>query len=275
MFSGLRWAVLLLGILLVAGCAGKEEPGSQTGAAPAPGATGKKVRLIAFVGAASKPPTTEAKEAFEKANPNIVVDISFGGSGTLLNQMTLEETGDIYMPGSDDYMEKAEAKEAVVPETRKIVAYLVPMICVQSGNPKNIQSLEDLARPGIVVALAKAGAVCLGDVSDEILQSAGLEEQVKKNVLTYAASCDQTQQLVQLGEVDAVIGWDAFKYWAPDDIDVVPIAREHLRVRNIPAAVSAYSENREAAEKFIAFLTSEEGKAIFTKHGYSVTPPAI
>jgi len=98
---------------------------------------------------------------------------------------------------------------------------------------------------------------------------------VKKNVLTYAGSCDQTQQLVQLGEVDAVIGWDAFKHWAPDDIDVVPIAREYLRVRNIPAAVAAYSENREAAERFIDFLTSEEGKAIYTKHGYSVTPPTI
>jgi len=275
MFSDLRWAVLLLGMLLVAGCAGSEGTGPEGGAPSAPGATGEKVRLIGFVGAASKPPTTEAKEVFEKANPNIVVDISFGGSGTLLNQMTLEETGDFYMPGSNDYMEKAEQKEAVVPETRKIVAYLVPMICVQSGNPKNIRSLKDLTRRGIVVGLAKSGAVCLGDVSDEILQSAGLENQVKKNVLTYAGSCDQTQQLVQLGEVDAVIGWDAFKHWAPDDIDVVPIAREHLRVRNIPIAVSAYSKNREAVEKFIDFLTSEEGKAIYTKHGYSVTPPSI
>lgn len=272
MLSNLRWAVLLLGILFAAGCAGKEAPESRTGT---PGATGEKIRLIAFVGAASKPPTTEAKEAFEKANPNIVVDISFGGSGTLLNQMTLEETGDIYMPGSNDYMDKAEEKKAVAVETRKIVAYLIPMICVQRGNPKNIQSLKDLARPGVTVGLAKAGAVCLGDAADGILRSAGLEEEVKKNVITYAGSCDQTQQLVQLGEVDAVIGWDAFKHWSPDKIDVVPIAREHLQVRNIPAAISTYTEHPEAAQKFIDFLTSEEGKEIFSKHGYSVTPPQI
>ncbi|UCC68416.1 MAG: molybdate ABC transporter substrate-binding protein [Armatimonadota bacterium] len=233
------------------------------------------MRLIAFVGAASKPPTTEAKEAFEQATPNIVVDISFGGSGTLLNQMTLEETGDIYMPGSNDYMDKAEEKNAVAVETRKIVAYLIPMICVQHGNPKNIQSLKDLARPGVTVGLAKAGAVCLGDVADGVLRGAGLEEEVKKNVITYAGSCDQTQQLVQLGEVDAVIGWDAFKHWAPDEIDVVPIAREHLQVRNIPAAISTYAEHREAAQQFIDFLTSKEGKEIFSKHGYSVTPPQI
>jgi len=275
MFSKLRRVALVLGILVAAGCGGRESTSLGTKPPTAPARSGRKVRLIAFVGAASKPPTTEAKEAFEEANPNIVVDVSFGGSGTLLNQMTLEETGDIYMPGSNDYMDLAEEKQAVDPETRKIVAYLIPMICVQRGNPKNIQSLKDLARPGIVVGLAKAGAVCLGDVADEVLRSAGLEKQVKKNVITYAGSCDQTQQLVQLGEVDAVIGWDAFKHWAPDEIDVVPIAREHVRVRNIPAAISVYTEHRKAAKKFIDFLTSEEGKAIFSKHGYSVTPPQL
>lgn len=266
--------MLLLGLLLVIGCASEtsQPPDAQSPPAVIPG---PKVHIMAFVGAASKPPSTEAKEAFESANPDIVVDMTFGGSGTLLNQMTLEEIGDIYMPGSDDYMDKAEQQQAVRPETRKIVAYLVPMICVQHGNPKNIQSLEDLARPGVVVGLAEAGAVCLGDVSDEILQSAGLERRVKKNVITYARSCDQTQQLVQLGEVDAVIGWDAFKFWAPDEIDVIAIAREHLRVRNIPAAISVYSENQDAAQRFIDFLTSDQGKAIFTKHGYSVTPPEI
>lgn len=277
MFWNLRRTALALCVFLAVGCGGAGT-GGRGGEADAPTARtgpGEQVRLMAFVGAASKPPTTEVKEVFEKANPGIVVDISFGGSGTLLNQMALEETGDIYMPGSDDYMDKAEEKQAVVPETRKIAAYLVPMICVQHGNPKNIQSLRDLARPGVVVGLAQAGAVCLGDVSNEILSSAGLEEPVKKNVITYARSCDQTQQLVQLGEVDAVIGWDAFKHWAPDDIDVVPIAREHLRVRNIPAAVSVYAQHPEEAQEFIDFLTSEEGKAIFSKHGYSVSPPEL
>jgi molybdate transport system substrate-binding protein len=204
-----------------------------------------------------------------------VVDISFGGSGTLLNQMTLEETGDIYMPGSDDYMDRAEEKKAVDPETRSIVAYLVPAVCVQKGNPKGIHSLEDLARPGMIVGLAEAGAVCLGDVADEILRNAGLEAQVKKNVITYAKSCDQTQQLVQLGEVDAVIGWDVFRHWAPEDIDIVPIAPKYLRVRNIPAAIAVYSKHRREAQRFIDFLTSEEGKAIFSRHGYSVTMPQV
>jgi molybdate transport system substrate-binding protein len=235
----------------------------------------KKTRLMVFAGAASKPPALEAKQAYEKAHPQVQIDITFGGSGTILQQMMLEQVGDIYMPGSDDFMDKAEAKKAVMPETRKIVAYLVPTICVQHGNPKKIQSLSDLARPGITVGLAKAGAVCLGDASEAILTKAGLLDEVRKNVITYAASCEHTQQLVQLGEVDAVIGWDAFKSWAPDQIDLVKIDPKYLRVHNIPAAVAVYCQQRTAAEEFIAFLTSKEGKAIFAKHGYSVTPPKL
>lgn len=239
------------------------------------GSAAAKTRLMVFAGAASKPPALEAKQVYEKAHPDVQIDITFGGSGTILQQMMLEQIGDIYMPGSDDFMDKAEAKKAVIPETRKIVAYLIPTICVQHGNPKNIRSLADLARPGVTVGLAKPEAVCLGDASQVVLRNAGLLDEVKKNVITYALSCEQTQQLVQLGEVDAIIGWDAFKSWAPEQIDLVKIDPKYLRVHNIPAAVAVYSKQRAAAEKLIAFLTSKQGKQIFSKHGYSITPPKL
>jgi molybdate transport system substrate-binding protein len=235
----------------------------------------EQTHLMLFVGSASKPPMQECQKVYQKLHPNVVLDMTFGGSGTLLNQMTLEQIGDIYLPGSDDYMDKAEARKAVLPATRKIVCYLVPAICVQKGNPKRIQGLKDLARPGVTVGMAKAGAVCLGDVSEEILASAGLLDEVRKNVLTYAASCELTQQLVQLGEVDAIIGWDSFQAWAPDKIATVPIPAKYMRVRNIPAAVAVYSTQQKAAKEFISFLTSKQGQAIFAKHGYPTKPPKL
>jgi molybdate transport system substrate-binding protein len=259
------YAMLVLGAAVLSGLC----VGGTASAAP------RRIRLVAFVGSASKPPALEAKAVYEKKHPNVTVDMTFGGSGTLLNQMALEKTGDIYMPGSDDYMDKAEKQKAVIPKTRKIVAYLVPVICVQHGNPKHIMTVADMGKPGVTVGLAQAGAVCLGDVGDEILKKAGVEEQVKKNCLTYARSCEQTQQLIQLGEVDAIIGWDSFKSWAPDKTDIVLIPAKLIRVRNVPAAVSAYSKERRAAEGLIAFLTSKEGQKIFEKHGYCIKPPQL
>jgi molybdate transport system substrate-binding protein len=235
----------------------------------------RKTELVVFVGSASKPPMLAAKQAYEKSHPDVSLEMTFGGSGTLLNQVVLERTGDVYVPGSDDFMDKAQKQKAVISSTRKIICYLVPVINVQHGNPKNIRSLADMGRPKITVGLAKAGAVCLGDVSNEILRKAGVEDQVKKNVLTYAGSCEQTQQLVQLGEVDAIIGWDSFKAWAPDKIDNVKIPANLIRVRNVPGAVIAYSKQQKAAAEFVNFLASKQGKAIFSKHGYSTAVPKI
>jgi molybdate transport system substrate-binding protein len=238
-------------------------------------ATKKKVTLTAFVGAASKPPMQEAVTTFQKKYPNITVQATYGGSGTLLNQMKLEQYGDLYIPGSDDFMDKAQEQKVVLPATRKIVAYLVPTICVQEGNPKKIKSLEDMTRPGITVGLAKPKAVCLGDVSEEIIRMAGLEEHMKANVVNYAQSCELTQQMIQLGEVDAIIGWDSFEAWAPNKIDLVKLPVKLIRVRNIPVAVSVYSKQQQEAKLFISFLTSTTGKAIFSKHGYAITIPKI
>lgn len=256
----------LLGLLVVAG--GLTMLLTNVGARAAT----EKARLVAFVGSATKPPMLEAKTAFEKAHPNLTLDMTFGGSGTLLNQMVLERTGNIYMPGSDDYMDKAEKQKAVIPSSRRIIAYLVPVILVAHGNPKQIRSLSDLARPKVTVGLAKSGAVCLGDASDEILRKAGLD-QVKKNVITYAGSCEQTEQLVQLGEVDAIIGWDSFLAWAPDKLEIVRIPAKLIRVRNVPATIAVYSKHKPEAAQLIGFLASKQGQAIFAKHGYSVKPP--
>ena len=72
--------------------------------------------LEVFVGTASKPPTEVAVAAFEQKT-GAKLEVHFGGSGKMLSDMKLAERGDIYFPGSSDYMEKAKAERLVVPET--------------------------------------------------------------------------------------------------------------------------------------------------------------
>jgi hypothetical protein len=65
----------------------------------------------------------------------------------MLSEMKLAQRGDLYLPGSSDFMEIAKRENLVLSESERFVAYLVPAINVPAGNPKNIRSLEDLARP--------------------------------------------------------------------------------------------------------------------------------
>ncbi|MFQ6098444.1 MAG: molybdate ABC transporter substrate-binding protein [Armatimonadota bacterium] len=247
---------------------------SSVRAAPAqaPDDEGKLVTI--FCGAAGRPPIEEVADAFEREH-GVVVARAYGGSGTVLSQMIIGETGDVYIPGSDDFMDIAAEKGVIVEGTRRLICYLVPCIGVQRGNPKGIESLEDLTKPGIRVGIGNPRAVCLGDIAMKIFDAAGIRKEVKPNIVTHADSCGQIASLLKLRQVDAVIGWDVFENWAPGQIEAIPIPRELARERHIPAAVVKFTHNRALAQKFVDFISgSEESREIFERHGYTVREPS-
>ncbi|MCX8021615.1 MAG: molybdate ABC transporter substrate-binding protein [Syntrophorhabdaceae bacterium] len=231
--------------------------------------------LLVFAGAASKPPAEKVAEIFQRKT-GIKVNLSFGGSGFVLSQMAIAKKGDVYFPGSSDFMEIAKKKNLVFPETEKRVVYLVPAINVQKGNPKNIKSLKDLTKKGIRIAIASPESVCVGLYAVEIIEKNMNKEEknaLKKNLINYTESCEKTATAVSLKAVDAVIGWSVFQYWDPERIETVPLKKEEiLRIGYIPLAVSPFTKNRKNAERFIDFLSSKEGKEIFKSFNYFVNP---
>jgi molybdate transport system substrate-binding protein len=102
--------------------------------------------VLVFAGSASQPPLEEAAAAFTKKT-GIPVILHLGGSGTMLSQLRLTGRGDLYIPGSPDFLELARAQNLVEGDAT-ILAYLVPAIIVAKGNPLGIHGLDDLARPG-------------------------------------------------------------------------------------------------------------------------------
>ena len=232
-------------------------------------------RLLVFAGAASKPPTEEAAAMYEKKT-GTKVELVFGGSGYVLSQMRLAKQGDIYFPGSSDYMEVAKRDGDVFPDTEKIIVYLVPAINVQKGNPHNIKELADLTKPKLKVAIANPEGVCVGAYAVEIIEKEFTPEQkeaFKKNLADYTGSCEKTATAISLKQADAVIGWRVFEHWDPARIETIRIPTEKIpRVGYIPVAVSTFTKNRKAAQDFIDFLLSPEGRAVFAKYHYFATP---
>lgn len=231
--------------------------------------------LLVFAGAASKPPLEESKKAFERKT-GVKVDLVLGGSGYVLSQSIIGKQGDIYFPGSSDYMELAKKKDVVFPETEKIVVYLVPAINVQKGNPKGIKSLKDLTKPGLKVAIANPEGVCVGAYAVEIIEKNFTPEEkkaFKKNLINYTESCEKTATAISLKMADAVIGWRVFQYWDPERIETIPLKpHELIRIGYIPIAISKFTKNKSLAQRFIDFILSDEGKAIFSKYNYFIQP---
>jgi len=233
--------------------------------------------LLIFAGAATVPPTREAASAFEQKT-GVKVDLVFGGSGHVLAQMKLAKQGDLYFPGSSDYMEIAKRNGVVLPETEKIIVYVVPAINVQKGNPHNIRGLKDLLKPGLRVAIANPEGVCVGAYAVEIFEkalSAAEREQLKANIRNYTGSCEQTATAISLKLADAVIGWRVFQYWDPERIETIPLPASQIpRIGYIPIAISKFSKQPKLAQQFIDFLLSPTGQAIYAKYNYFAAPEA-
>jgi molybdate transport system substrate-binding protein len=223
--------------------------------------------VVVFAGSASQPPLEAAAEIFQ-AKTGIQVTLYLGGSGSMLNQIRLTGQGDVYIPGSPDFMDKAR-EFGLVDEESSPIAYLVPAIIVSKGNPLHIGGLQDLQRPGLRIGIADPHGVCVGLYAVEILEANGVLEKVRPNLRGMVESCAKVASMIPLNMVDVVIGWREFAGWDPESMEAVLLQQDEvLRLAYIPAAVLSKSKNPEGAEAFIAFLKSVEGQAIFQKWGY-------
>ena len=88
-------------------------------------------------------------------------------------------------------------------------------------------------------------------------------------------SCAKTASVISLGAVDAVIGWRVFQYWDPERIETIPLKNDEvIRIGYIPIAISSYTSQPDEAQRFIDFLMSPAGQAIFSRYQYFPSPAA-
>lgn len=237
----------------------------------APLAAEKPVELLVFAGAASKPVLDEAAVAIQK-EMGLALVFSYGGSGTVLSQMELARKGDLYIPGSHDWLERAVVRGLVDPKTRVDFAYLRPALVVRAGNPKGIHALGDLARPDVKAAIADPRTVCVGEYGEKLLVNAGLAQTLMPK-LARAHSCEAVANLLATGTVDAVLGWDVFVAWFPGEVEEVPVPPQWIPGQaTIPGAVSVFSQHPQEAAAVLRWLAGPRGLAIWQKHGYRTSP---
>ncbi len=253
----IRLLVLLfsgIAIVIFSGCQRKEKSRAET--------------LTLFCGSANKPAMEEIVARFEREK-QIKVNMLLGGSGTLLSQIELSRKGEIYLPGSPDYIIIGKRKGLLVEESDRIVAYLVPAIITPAGNPGKVRSLEDLARPGVKVGIGNPESVCLGLYGIEVLEKNAMLKKVMKNVVTFGGSCSKTANLAALGNVDAILGWRVFHFWNPERMDYVPLAADRIsRISYIPISIPLCTKDVELSKKFIDFVLSPRGQSVYEKYGY-------
>lgn len=226
---------------------------------------GKATALKLYCGGGIRPPVSEIIKLFERET-KIEIKPTYAGSGVLLTQIQLTQEGDLYMPGDELFISRAEEKGLIV--EKRNVAYFVPVILVQKGNPKGIKSLNDLSRDGIRIGVGDPDACAVGVITNAILKKSKLEERVKKNIVYTGSTVVELANAVKLKTVDAAIVWDATAALY-DDVKVIRIPRNQNVIARISIAILKFSKRKMEAKKFLEFITSDKAKEVFKKHGYT------
>lgn len=196
--------------------------------------------------------------------------VSYDGSNIILGQLRLRPHGDLFVPADRFYTD--EAVRSGLAESPKVIAYLVPVIMVQKGNPFRIARLTDLLNRKLRVGLVDERTAAIGKASAAVFRKNKID--VKRvNVVYHATKVDELANAIKLKSIDAAIVWQPVAIQYPKDSDIIGIPASMNTVVPVSAAVVKSSNNKAAARQFLAYITSKDGKAILSRFHYPTTAP--
>lgn len=233
--------------------------------------------LTVFAAASLTDAFTEIGKDFEILHPGITMSFNFGGSQNLRTQIEQGAPADIFASANAKEMDALVTGNLVAANTPKIFLTNQLVVILPEENPAGIESLEDLAQPGLKLVLA-AEEVPAGRYARQILENlsslygADYKDNVLANVVSNEDNIRQAVTKVQLGEADASIVYVSDTVAMPD-LQKIEIPSERNVIAEYPIAPLISSENTELAGAFIDYVTSSKGQSTLAKWGFTPVGP--
>ena len=230
--------------------------------------------LKVYAGAGLIKPMEEMRHQFQDEY-TCEVDVHYGSSGELFGLLSMGQPSDVFIPGAAKYTMDALKNGWIVKESIHKLVLHVPMIAVPEGNPAHFTRLEDLARPGVKVALGDPKGPAIGRVAKKLLAKNKLMDKVKPNVTVLAPTVNQLLIYVALEQVDAAIIWGDLVTWAEGQgkVEVVHIDPSKNIIKTIPTALTVQGKDKKLAKAFNAWMSSPKGMAVWKKWGFEPCAP--
>lgn len=187
--------------------------------------------LIIHSGTVNRPAIKQAMEDFRKRE-GVKITTKYEGCGVLTSEMRVllknrENNPNLRLP--DVYYTCDVAYLAPVhdlyPDGR-IMSETDLVIVVPKGNPKGIEKLEDLTKPGVKIAITNAERSTLGLLTVRLLANAGLIDTMRENgnILVESPRSDMLIINVATGGTDAAIVYRTSAIAeAEKKYDIIPI----------------------------------------------------
>lgn len=272
-------AVLLMSVMLLlsaAACGGATEPttGPTDGFAAEPG----PVEIIVFAAASMTETITEIIELYKEAVPDVTVTPTFDSSGTLKTQIEEGADCDLFISAAQKQMNQLDISsdedtnpdklDFVIEDSRIDLLENKVALVVPEGNPAAITSFDDIVNCEMI-AIGNSD-VPVGSYTLEIFDYLGFDLAGMESAgqVTYGSNVKEVATQVSEGTVSCGIVYATDAYAA--GLEVVDTATADMCKRAVyPASVLKISENPEAAQAFLDFLSGPEAVAVFEKAGFT------
>jgi len=282
-------AATVLAALVLAACGGSSSSSSSSG-----GGIGGQLSLVAY---------STPQEAYQQIIPNfqktsagkrVTFKQSYGASGDQERSVEAGLPADVVALSLAPDVDKLVKAELVAPNWdadryHGFVTDSVVVFLVRKGNPKHIQTWDDLVKPGVQVVtpnpftsggarwntIAAYGAQLAQGRSDA-QAIAYLNQLFAKNVVAQDKSARESLQTFTSGKGDVALSYENEAITAQqkgEDVDYV-IPKQTILIQN-PTAVTSDTKNPSAAKAFRDYLWSPAAQKVFVAKGYRSVLPSL
>lgn len=234
-----------------------------------PGGGSPREALLVYCAAGLKPAVEAAAKDYEREQ-RVPVQLQYGGSGTLLNNLKVARRGDVFIPADGGFVDLGRS-QGLLAEVLP-VARMTAVIAVAKGNPKGIRSIRDLTRDGVRVSLGNPDSVAVGTVARTVLSRSGDWAALSQRATVFKPTVQDVANDVKLGAVDAGIVWDVTLRAYPELEGVSDPAMASAQ-SEVSVCVLRSSVQATEALRFARYLSARDrGLKRFQEAGFQVLP---
>ena len=219
--------------------------------------------LRVYAAASLKQAFTEIGATFEEKNPGGTVEFNFAGSSDLVTQLQQGAPADIFASADTKNIDKATNDKLVAGEPTLFASNTL-QIAVPPKNPKGINSLADLTKPGLKVVICAPQVPC-GSATKTVEKAAN----VTLKPASEESSVTDVLNKVTAGEADAGLIYRTDVAGADGKVDGVDFPQSSEAVNKYPIAALNSSKQADLAKQFIALVTGTAGQKVLADAGFA------